>query len=129
MSYELLLYSISNIKRDFLYFGNPESGTRASTSDIFSYEASNTAFLLPLIITAKKIAMFSSLLSGLAAISVLTNSAWAASLVQVPTATYGSPDPSTKVEMWIYVPNKVSPNPAIIMDVRIHAPPNIAFPR
>lgn len=60
--------------------------------------------------------MFStSLYSSLATISVLFDVISGALLVRVPE--FGSPDPSSELEMWIYVPDKVAPQPAVIMAV------------
>jgi hypothetical protein len=61
--------------------------------------------------------MFTSsfVLSSFAAFGLLSNVASAASLVKVPE--FGSPVPGSKVEMFIYVPDKLAPNPPIVMDV------------
>jgi hypothetical protein len=65
--------------------------------------------------------MISALLaSSFAAVSLLSNVASAAQLVKVPN--FGSPVPGSKVEMFIYVPDKVAPNPPIVMDVRYLSP-------
>jgi len=74
-------------------------------------------FLVSIHCTQLSLIMLSPLISSsLAAFLLLFEVASSASLVRVPD--FGSPVPATKVEMWIYVPDKVAPTPAIVMAVR-----------